>query len=100
MIDACVANNVPRLVLTSTVDVVVGYDDIIDGDETLPEPRHFLFPGYPDTKNRAEKMVLSANGTQLSNGINTVYILLVPLFRICRLNLHLRLNHASFCLIC
>ena len=77
VIDACIANSVPRLVLTSTESVVIGYDDIIDGDETLPEPRDFLFPGYSDTKIRAEKMVLSANGTQLSNGRNAIHI--VPL---------------------
>ena len=68
VINACVTQNVPRLIFTSTVDVVVGYDEIFNGDETLPIPKHFLFPGYPDTKYRAEQMVIAANGTELGKG--------------------------------
>ena len=62
MIDSCIQNSVPRLIFTSTVDVVIGYDNIQDGDETLSRPRDFLFPGYPDTKYRAEESVIAANG--------------------------------------
>jgi len=51
------------------VDVVVGYNDIIDGDEvTTTPPAHFLFPGYPATKYKAECDVLQANGTNTHNG--------------------------------
>lgn len=64
-----------RLVFTSTIDVVIGFDEIIDGDESLPVPTHFLFPGYPDTKQRAEKMVLEANGRELACG-RLIYFLI------------------------
>ena len=59
---------VSRLIYTSTIDVVVGYDDIYDGDETLPVPNKLLFPGYPDTKYRAEQLILAANGRPLVEG--------------------------------
>ena len=68
LLDACVSENVEKLVFTSTIDVVVGFDEIVDGDESLPTPSHFLFPGYPDTKHRAEKMILAANGRPLAKG--------------------------------
>ena len=68
LVEACLSENVESLIFTSTIDVVVGFDEIVNGDETLPTPSHFLFPGYPDTKNRAEKMVLGANGQKLAKG--------------------------------
>ena len=68
VVEACVEASVPRLVFTSTIDVVIGHDEIVDGDETLPYPDSFLFPGYPDTKMRSEKCVLAANGRALKNG--------------------------------
>lgn len=69
MIEACLVCNVKRLLFCSTVDVVIGSDDIINGTEanTSP-PRHFLFPGYPQTKHIAECMVLQAHGKKTSNG--------------------------------
>lgn len=72
--DACVEANVSRLVFTSTVDVVIGADEIQDGDETLPYPDDFLFPGYPETKMKAEKFVLAADGTKLKKGEVHVYM--------------------------
>lgn len=68
LVDACISQNVSHLVFTSTIDVVIGYDEIINGDETLKAPKRFLFPGYPDTKFRAEKIVISANGMELGKG--------------------------------
>ena len=69
VIQACLETNVRRLIFCSTVDVVVGYDDIIDGCEvTTATPEHFLFPGYPETKHKAESLVLKANGTPCKNG--------------------------------
>ena len=63
MIKACLENGVQRLIFCSTVDVVVGYKDIENGDEeTTTVPQQFLFPGYPDSKNKAESLVLNANG--------------------------------------
>jgi len=68
VIQACVEQNVPRLIYTSSVDVVVGFDDVIYGDESLPVPRKFLFPGYPESKHRAECLVAEANGRPLAVG--------------------------------
>ena len=68
MIQACVEQNVPRLVYTSSVDVVVGFDDVNNGDESLPVPKKFLFPGYPESKYRAECLVAEADGRALASG--------------------------------
>ncbi|GAB1603616.1 3 beta-hydroxysteroid dehydrogenase/Delta 5--_4-isomerase type 4-like isoform X1 [Argonauta hians] len=75
IIEACRAVNVQRLVFCSTVDVVVGSDDIIDGTEdSTTTPHRFLFPGYPQSKHEAEVLVCRANGSRLANGgqLNTV----------------------------
>ena len=68
MLEACLAKRVPRLIFTSTIDVVIGEEEIREGDETLPIPDKFLFPGYPATKLRAEQLVLKANGASFSSG--------------------------------
>ena len=68
LIECCIEQNVGCLVHTSTVDVVIGYDSIIDGDESMQAPQNFLFTGYPVTKHHAEKLVLGANGKLLANG--------------------------------
>ena len=70
VIQACVEENVAQLVYTSTVDVVIGYDDIINGDEALTVPKKFLFHGYPETKHRAETLVTEANGRKLAKGLS------------------------------
>ena len=65
IIDACVECGVQRLVLCSSVDVVIGFDDIKNGSEQRTEkPDKFLFPGYPETKYMQECIVLQANGKQ------------------------------------
>jgi len=68
-----VEQNVARLVYTSTVDVVIGrrHDVISGGDESLPVPRRFLFPGYAASKMRAERLVCEADGRPLANGERT-----------------------------
>lgn len=69
LIDACVECGVGRLVLCSTVDVVIGFDDIENGcEQTTEKPNKFLFPGYPETKYMQENMVLQTNGKQTVNG--------------------------------
>ena len=66
---SCLLANVERLVFCSTVDVVIGHSDIAGGDEESTSiPDEFLFPGYPDTKYRAERTVLSAHGERMLNG--------------------------------
>ncbi|XP_069134758.1 3 beta-hydroxysteroid dehydrogenase/Delta 5--_4-isomerase type 1-like [Argopecten irradians] len=69
IVESCLNNGVERLVFCSTVDVVVGFDDIRDGRETTTfVPKQFLFPGYPATKYEAECEVLKANGKKCDNG--------------------------------
>ena len=70
MISACEQESVPRLIYCSTVDVVIGHDDIIDGtEETTAPPGQYLFPGYPQSKYKAECLILRANGTTNKDGM-------------------------------
>ncbi|MFN8568838.1 MAG: NAD-dependent epimerase/dehydratase family protein [Kouleothrix sp.] len=58
---ACAAQGVPRLVYTSSIDVVFDGRPIRDGNETIAYPaRHLDF--YGRTKAQAERDVLAANG--------------------------------------
>jgi nucleoside-diphosphate-sugar epimerase len=67
VIDACRRLGVPRLVYTSSMDVVVdGRRPIVDGDETLPYPARMPRDHYSRTKILAERMVLEANGPGLA----------------------------------
>jgi nucleoside-diphosphate-sugar epimerase len=63
---ACRAEQVPRLVYTSTPSVVASPDRTSHegADESLPYPTRFL-ADYPRTKVAAEKAVLAANGPTL-----------------------------------
>ncbi|KAM6223809.1 short-chain dehydrogenase/reductase family 42E member 1 [Rhynchocyon petersi] len=63
---ACRRWAVPRLVYTSTFNVVFGGQVIINGDESLPYlPLHLHPDHYSRTKSIAEKKVLDANCTAL-----------------------------------
>ncbi|XP_051787431.1 short-chain dehydrogenase/reductase family 42E member 1 isoform X1 [Erpetoichthys calabaricus] len=69
VIQACLKNGVPRLVYTSTFNVVFGGQVIKNGDETLPYlPLHLHPDYYSKTKSIAEMAVLKANGLKLENG--------------------------------
>ncbi|XP_064168906.1 short-chain dehydrogenase/reductase family 42E member 1 [Anguilla rostrata] len=69
VIAACVANGVPRLVYTSTFNVVFGGQVIKNGDESLPYLPLDLHPDhYSKTKSQAEMAVLKANDASLHNG--------------------------------
>ncbi|KAK8772849.1 hypothetical protein V5799_012617 [Amblyomma americanum] len=69
VIDACIRQNVPYLVFTSTVDVVVSSNHIFFGAEnTTFTPKHFLMGSYAETKHRAEQLVLQANQRVLADG--------------------------------
>jgi 2-alkyl-3-oxoalkanoate reductase len=61
---ACAEHEIGLLVHTSSPSVVHGGGDIENGDESLPYPTHFHAP-YPETKARAEQLVLAANGPTL-----------------------------------
>ncbi|KAM5296991.1 short-chain dehydrogenase/reductase family 42E member 1 isoform 1-T3 [Glossophaga mutica] len=71
ILQACRKRGVPRLVYTSTFNVIFGGQVIRNGDESLPYlPLHLHPDHYSRTKSIAEKKVLEANGTALeSNGV-------------------------------
>eukprot|EP00075_Anas_platyrhynchos_P035993 XP_027325246.1 putative short-chain dehydrogenase/reductase family 42E member 2 [Anas platyrhynchos] len=70
IIDVCKQRNIPRLIYTSTVNVVFGGNTIEEGDEeTVPYfPLEKHFNHYSRTKAIADQMVLAANGTLLKGG--------------------------------
>ncbi|KAM3661966.1 putative short-chain dehydrogenase/reductase family 42E member 2 [Ammospiza maritima maritima] len=70
IIDVCKQRNIPRLIYTSTVNVVFGGKPIEEGDEeTVPYfPLEKQFNHYSRTKAIADQMVLAANGTLLKGG--------------------------------
>lgn len=68
VIQSCIDAGVLYLIYTSTIDVVIAHDEIIDGDESLPYPKHHLFRGYATTKATAERLVIAANGVPLTQG--------------------------------
>lgn len=65
ILNACLKNNVPRLVHTSTPSVVFCGKDEAGIDESAPYPARFL-NYYGKTKAEAEKIVLGANGPNFS----------------------------------
>ncbi|KAM5533594.1 hypothetical protein V8D89_012707 [Ganoderma adspersum] len=68
VINAAVANGVPKLVYTSSAGVVFNGDDLIDVDERLPGLEKAMDP-YNESKAKAEEIVLAANG---KGGLYTV----------------------------
>ena len=69
ILKACIEHKVPRLVYTSTFNVVFGGQVIENGDESLPYlPLHLHPDHYSRTKALAEMAVLKANGTVLKGG--------------------------------
>ncbi|KAM5263085.1 short-chain dehydrogenase/reductase family 42E member 1 [Ctenodactylus gundi] len=69
VLQACLRRGVPRLVYTSTFNVIFGGQVIRNGDESLPYlPLHLHPDHYSRTKSVAEKKVLEANGSALERG--------------------------------
>ncbi|XP_030434199.1 putative short-chain dehydrogenase/reductase family 42E member 2 [Gopherus evgoodei] len=70
IIEVCKQHNIPRLIYTSTVNVVFGGNPIEDGDEeTVPYfPLEKHIDHYSKTKSIADQMVLAANGTPVAGG--------------------------------
>jgi nucleoside-diphosphate-sugar epimerase len=62
---ACRRHGIGRLVFTSSPSVVFGGRDIEGGDESLPYPERYAAI-YPETKARAERLVLAANDATLA----------------------------------
>lgn len=65
IISACQNNSVRKLIFTSSPSVVFGNASLEGVDESIPYPEKYLCD-YPRTKALAEKVVLQANGTNLS----------------------------------
>jgi nucleoside-diphosphate-sugar epimerase len=65
VISACREHGVTHLVHTSSPSVAHGGGDIEGGDESLPYPQHF-HAAYPETKAKAEQMVVAADGHELA----------------------------------
>jgi len=65
VIHGCRKHGVGKLVFTSSPSVVFGPDDLCGVDETLPYLEHYL-AHYPETKAVAERLVIEANGADLS----------------------------------
>lgn len=65
VIEACLQSGVSRLVYTSTPSVVSAGGNVEGVDESAPYPKRFEAE-YPRTKAIAEKLVLDANGPNLS----------------------------------
>ncbi|TWJ14046.1 NAD-dependent epimerase/dehydratase family protein [Geobacter argillaceus] len=65
VIAACRANNIDRLVFTSSPSVVFDGRDVEGGDESLPYPTQYE-ANYPKTKAMAEQLVLAANSPTLA----------------------------------
>ncbi len=65
VIAACRAHGVPKLVFTSSPSVVFGEEEVCGIDESAPYPARYL-THYPETKARAEQLVLTANDASLS----------------------------------
>ncbi|XP_036043986.1 short-chain dehydrogenase/reductase family 42E member 1 [Onychomys torridus] len=69
ILQTCLEKGVPRLVYTSTFNVIFGGQVIINGDESLPYlPLHQHPDHYSRTKSIAEKKVLEANGLAFKQG--------------------------------
>ncbi|HKK52593.1 MAG TPA: NAD-dependent epimerase/dehydratase family protein [Myxococcota bacterium] len=65
LISACRRQGVRKLVYTSTPSVVHGGGDIEGGDESLPYASRFE-AAYPETKARAERLVLASHDETLA----------------------------------
>uniref|UniRef100_A0A4W3HDK1 Short chain dehydrogenase/reductase family 42E, member 2 n=1 Tax=Callorhinchus milii TaxID=7868 RepID=A0A4W3HDK1_CALMI len=70
VIEVCIHRNIPRLIYTSTVNVVFGGQQIVQGDEeTVPYvPLDKHVDHYSRTKAIADQMVLAADGTPMKGG--------------------------------
>ncbi len=70
ILDCCISEGVTSLVYTSSESAVIGYSNILNGDETFPypEPGELLVGEYANTKQIAERMLLKSDGTNTNSG--------------------------------
>lgn len=85
IVNLCIKHNVPRLIYTSSADVTLTpylgkatFAVVVNQTESKAKTpvvdAGFIVPGYSSTKLRAEKIVLGAHGTNLSNGTGATFI--------------------------
>jgi nucleoside-diphosphate-sugar epimerase len=67
VIDACLANDVTRLIYCSTPSVALQAEDVHEQDESAPYADEY-FAAYPRTKAQAEQSVLAADGSEGAGG--------------------------------
>jgi nucleoside-diphosphate-sugar epimerase len=73
ILDACVSNNVNKIIYTSTYNTVFGGKEIKGKDETMPlHPINQHVDQYSSTKAIAEQIILNANGILLPNKTNLI----------------------------
>ena len=83
VIEACLMNNVKRLVQTSSVDSVSPLRDREDEDEdSLPylSESELAMPEYASTKMKAEKLVLGSHGRPLADGRDSLSLQVLIFF--------------------
>ncbi|XP_073399080.1 putative short-chain dehydrogenase/reductase family 42E member 2 isoform X2 [Dendrobates tinctorius] len=80
VIDVCIDRNIPRLIYTSTVNVVFGGNYIEEGDEetTTYYPPEKQLDYYSKTKTIADQMILAANESPLKGGGKLLTCVLRP----------------------
>ena len=74
MLGACELLGIPRLLLTSCANVVIGAGDLENADERQTYPAQWISP-YPHTKALAEQRVLAANSTRLATCVIRPHLL-------------------------
>ena len=74
MLGACELLGIPRLLLTSCANVVIGAGDLENADERQTYPAQWISP-YPHTKALAEQRVLAANSTGLATCVIRPHLL-------------------------
>ncbi len=74
VLGACELVGVPRLLLTSCANVVIGQGDLENADERQAYPRSWI-SAYPHTKALAEQRVLAANGASLATCVLRPHLL-------------------------
>lgn len=74
MLGACELLGIPRLLLTSCANVVIGATDLENADERQVYPQQWI-SAYPHTKALAEQRVLAANSAQLATSVLRPHLL-------------------------
>ena len=74
VIEACLMNDVPRLVYTSSVDSVSPLKDCFNLEEVkwyYPKASELAMPEYAITKQKAERLVIGSHGRSLAKALHS-----------------------------